>query len=87
MHQGECLCGKVKFQITQKITDIVMCHCRIFALDVPEVMQAKDLVEQLDDSVSFYKIGMELLMTGQYFQLMVNGAWGKPISGINLRGN
>ncbi|MDC9714228.1 MAG: GFA family protein [Gammaproteobacteria bacterium] len=27
MHQGECLCGKVKFQITQKITDIVMCHC------------------------------------------------------------
>jgi orotidine-5'-phosphate decarboxylase len=41
----------------------------IFALDVPEVMQAKDLVEQLDDSVSFYKIGMELLMTGQYFRL------------------
>ncbi|WP_428086946.1 GFA family protein [Candidatus Thioglobus sp.] len=27
MHQGECLCGKVKFQITQKITDIIMCHC------------------------------------------------------------
>jgi len=42
----------------------------IFALDVPEVDQAKTLVEQLDDSVTFYKIGMELLMTGQYFQLM-----------------
>ncbi len=27
MYQGECLCGKVKFKITQKITDIVMCHC------------------------------------------------------------
>ena len=27
MHRGERLCGKVKFQITQKITDIVMCHC------------------------------------------------------------
>lgn len=27
MHQGECLCGRVKFQVTQKITDIVMCHC------------------------------------------------------------
>ena len=27
IHQGECLCGKVKFKITQKITDIVMCHC------------------------------------------------------------
>jgi hypothetical protein len=24
---GASLCGKVKFQITQKITDIVMCHC------------------------------------------------------------
>ena len=37
----------------------------IFALDVPEVSQAKDLVNQLDDSVNFYKIGMEMLMTGQ----------------------
>jgi hypothetical protein len=42
----------------------------IFALDVPEVDQAKALVDQLDDSVNFYKIGMELLMTGQYFELM-----------------
>ncbi|QKQ23917.1 orotidine-5'-phosphate decarboxylase [Candidatus Ruthia endofausta] len=42
----------------------------IFALDVPEVEQAKDLVTQLDDSVNFYKIGMELLMTGQYFNLL-----------------
>ncbi|WP_428086944.1 orotidine-5'-phosphate decarboxylase [Candidatus Thioglobus sp.] len=42
----------------------------IFALDVPEVSQAKDLVNQLDESVNFYKIGMELLMTGQYFELM-----------------
>jgi orotidine-5'-phosphate decarboxylase len=42
----------------------------IFALDVPEISQAKALVTCLDESVSFYKIGMELLMTGQYFQLM-----------------
>jgi len=42
----------------------------IFALDVPEVAQAKDLVTELDDSVNFYKIGMELLMTGQYFELL-----------------
>ncbi len=42
----------------------------IFALDVPEVEQAKDLVIQLDNSVNFYKIGMELLMTGQYFNLL-----------------
>ena len=42
----------------------------IFALDVPEVSEAKKIVIQLDDSVNFYKIGMELLMTGQYFELL-----------------
>ena len=42
----------------------------IFALDVPEIDQAKNLVAELDDSVNFYKIGMELLMTGQYFDLL-----------------
>ena len=42
----------------------------IFALDVPEVEQAKSLVETLDNSVHFYKIGMEMLMTGQYFELL-----------------
>jgi len=42
----------------------------IFALDVPEIEQAKKLVEELADSVSFYKIGMELMMTGHYFALL-----------------
>ena len=42
----------------------------IFALDVPEVSQAKELVLELGDSVSFYKIGMELMMTGDYFNLL-----------------
>ena len=42
----------------------------IFALDVPEVPEAKKIVTELDDSVNFYKIGMELLMTGQYFELL-----------------
>jgi len=42
----------------------------IFALDVPEVSEAKNIVTELDDSVNFYKIGMELLMTGQYFDLL-----------------
>ena len=36
----------------------------IFALDVPEVSEAKKIVIELDDSVNFYKIGMELLMIG-----------------------
>ena len=42
----------------------------IFALDVPEVSEAKKIVSELDDSVNFYKIGMELLMTGQCFELL-----------------
>ena len=42
----------------------------IFALDVSEIEQAKKLVEELADSVSFYKIGMELMMTGHYFALL-----------------
>ena len=42
----------------------------IFALDVPEIDQAKNLGEELADSVSFYKIGMELMMTGHYFALL-----------------
>jgi len=42
----------------------------IFALDVPEVLEAKKIVIELNDSVNFYKIGMELLMTGQYFELL-----------------
>ena len=42
----------------------------IFALDVPEVSDAKEIVTELDYSVNFYKIGMEMLMTGQYFELL-----------------
>ena len=42
----------------------------IFALDVPEVSDAKEIVMELDDSVNFYKIGMEMLMTGKYFELL-----------------
>ncbi|SFV58565.1 Orotidine 5'-phosphate decarboxylase [hydrothermal vent metagenome] len=42
----------------------------VFALDVDSIEKAKNLVEVLGDSVSFYKIGMELLMTGGYFELL-----------------
>ncbi len=40
------------------------------ALDVPNIEQAKDLVNQLGDSVSFYKVGLELFMTGNYYELI-----------------
>tara|TARA_B100002003_G_C13987295_1_gene477184 strand:+ start:165 stop:869 length:705 start_codon:yes stop_codon:yes gene_type:complete len=42
----------------------------IFALDVAEVGQAKALVNELADAVTFYKAGMELMMTGEYFDLL-----------------
>jgi orotidine-5'-phosphate decarboxylase len=42
----------------------------IVALDVPEVAEAKALVEELDDEVEFYKIGLELAATDGYFTLL-----------------
>lgn len=42
----------------------------IVALDVPTVVEAKALVEVLGETVSFYKIGMELFMSGDYFALL-----------------
>lgn len=29
MYQGSCLCGEVKFSITNKINDIIYCHCSL----------------------------------------------------------
>jgi orotidine-5'-phosphate decarboxylase len=42
----------------------------IFALDVPGRAQAREWVDRLGDSVRFYKIGMELLASGEYFQVL-----------------
>jgi orotidine-5'-phosphate decarboxylase len=42
----------------------------IFALDVPDPWEARELVQRLDDSVRFYKLGLELLMAGGYFELL-----------------
>lgn len=42
----------------------------IFALDVPTVAEAKQLVDQLGDSVQFYKLGLQLFMAGGYFELI-----------------
>lgn len=39
----------------------------IMALDVPSIDEARSLVSELDDSVTFYKVGMELFMSGDYF--------------------
>ncbi len=42
----------------------------IFALDVPDPASARRLAEQLGDSVTFYKLGLELMMSGGYFELL-----------------
>jgi orotidine-5'-phosphate decarboxylase len=42
----------------------------IFAMDVPSVKEAKELVEKLGDSVRFYKLGLEIFMAGGYFELI-----------------
>lgn len=42
----------------------------IFALDVPDREAALQWVDRLGDSVSFYKIGMELLASGEYFEVL-----------------
>jgi len=39
----------------------------IMALDFPSIEEAKVLVEELGDSVVFYKVGMEIFMSGDYF--------------------
>jgi orotidine-5'-phosphate decarboxylase len=42
----------------------------IFALDVPNADAARRMVDALGDSVVFYKLGLELLMAGGYYELL-----------------
>ena len=42
----------------------------IFAMDVPDCDHARALAEELGDAVIFYKIGLELMMSGEYFELL-----------------
>jgi len=42
----------------------------IFAMDVPDCDRARQLAEELGESVVFYKIGLELMMSGGYFELL-----------------
>jgi orotidine-5'-phosphate decarboxylase len=42
----------------------------IFAMDVPNTDEARRMVDVLGDSVVFYKLGLELMMAGGYFELL-----------------
>lgn len=51
-------------------TEIPPAERLIFALDVPDAAAAVKLVAQLDDTVVFYKVGLELAMTDDYWRLI-----------------
>ncbi|MDX1625023.1 MAG: orotidine-5'-phosphate decarboxylase [Wenzhouxiangellaceae bacterium] len=42
----------------------------IFALDVPDADRARALIRDLGDTVQFYKLGLELFLSGAYFELV-----------------
>ena len=42
----------------------------IVALDFPSTEGARRLVAQLDNSVNFYKVGLELFMADGYFEFV-----------------
>jgi orotidine-5'-phosphate decarboxylase len=42
----------------------------IFAMDVADPAAARALAERLGDSVTFYKLGLELFMSGGYYELL-----------------
>jgi orotidine-5'-phosphate decarboxylase len=42
----------------------------ILALDVANAESAKKIIDELDEQVQFYKLGLELMMSGQYFEIV-----------------
>lgn len=42
----------------------------IFALDVPDAARARALIGELGNTVTFYKLGLELFLSGAYFELV-----------------
>ncbi len=42
----------------------------IFALDVADIDEAQELISRLGNSVEFYKLGLEVFLSGHYFELM-----------------
>lgn len=42
----------------------------IFALDVASLEEARGLISKLGNSVEFYKLGLEIFLSGHYFELL-----------------
>jgi orotidine-5'-phosphate decarboxylase len=59
---------------------ITPCDRLIFALDVPTLDEARQWVKRLGDAVTFYKLGLEFCMGGDYFELLAElRAQGKKV--------
>jgi orotidine-5'-phosphate decarboxylase len=56
--------------MTSANTEIATRERLIFALDVPNLDEAQTLISRLGDSVEFYKLGLEVFLSGHYFELM-----------------
>jgi orotidine-5'-phosphate decarboxylase len=58
----------------------------IFALDVPSLEDARALISNLGDSVEFYKLGLEVFLSGHYFELMaeLKGSGKKVFADLKL---
>ena len=58
----------------------------IFALDVPNLDDAQALISQLGDSVQFYKLGLEVFLSGHYFELLheLKGSGKKVFADLKL---
>ncbi len=50
--------------------DIPPAERLIFALDVPDEQDARRLVNEIGDAISFYKLGLEFFMSGSYFSFI-----------------
>lgn len=58
----------------------------IFALDVADIGQARNLINSLGDSVEFYKLGLEFFLSGHYFELLheLKGSGKKVFADLKL---
>ena len=56
--------------MTTANTEVATRERLIFALDVPNLDEAQTLISKLGDSVEFYKLGLEVFLSGHYFELM-----------------
>jgi orotidine-5'-phosphate decarboxylase len=67
----ECAARKTQSRrIAMPVNHVPVNERLIFAMDVADCDEARRLAGELGDAVSFYKLGLELMMSGGYFELL-----------------